>query len=354
MSGADNEGTAELRAASIKGALRFWFRAISYAKYKHHGEVKKVEDRLFGSVASQSSFFLKLCSKNVKVESESKKCKELFDIELAYLGYGLFKRKKGGNSYRPYLIPEGTFTLTILISPKNIKRINVKDLIEPIKALGLFGGLGSRSRRGFGSVTLTSITIDGKDEWTAPTTREELQKTIKEFYSQLQLNDEMPEYTSFCNMTKTVILDVHDNYKDALRNISANMTEFRKGYDTDTDILHNYLNTNKVVEHPKRVVFGLPHNYFLRGRGSIGVNAVINNIPARRSSPLFIKVISTKEEDKTRFIPVMTVFPSVFLPEGSKISLGADEKGLEPKIDFEIIDKFIKTFPNRLEVTPLD
>ena len=63
------------------------------------------------------------------------------------------------------------------------------DLIKPFEALGLFGGLGSRSRRGFGSLTLKSIEVDDKSYWSAPKTKADLEKNYKDFYSSIQLKE---------------------------------------------------------------------------------------------------------------------------------------------------------------------
>jgi CRISPR-associated protein Cmr1 len=46
--GADPQ-VAELRAASFKGALRFWFRALAWARHRDFNRVREQEDKLFGS-----------------------------------------------------------------------------------------------------------------------------------------------------------------------------------------------------------------------------------------------------------------------------------------------------------------
>lgn len=361
LGGADNTKKAELRPTSVKGVLRFWLRAVNYGKYQDYEKVKKVEDELFGSTTSQSKFYLKLGTQKIKSETEQSKCKKLFESGISYLGYGLYDeieiiengKKTTKKFHRLYLIPGQTFTVELLINPKYQDKLDIEDLIKPIKALGLFGGLGSRSRRGFGSVTLDSIYVDDQEYWIAPNTRNDLKKAFADFYSSLELSKNIPKYTAYSKNNRTIMIEEFDNYKKALKYVGETMMNFRKNYGEDADIVSNYLKRENVDKHPERVVFGLPHNYMVEGQ-DVEINAVIGT---RRSSPLFIKIISIKGNNGIKYIPVMTVFPSKFLPEGSKISLeGKGKEGieLEPKVSFDLIHKFMDTFPNRLEVRPLD
>ncbi|MGI5859362.1 MAG: type III-B CRISPR module RAMP protein Cmr1 [Tepidanaerobacteraceae bacterium] len=354
LGGADNQNTAELRPTSMKAALRFWFRAINYGKYQDYKKIKNVEDELFGSTTSQSRFILKLNSENIKAETNEVRISNLFNApEIGYLGYGLFQRQK---FYRPYLIPGQSFTVELLLKPKSKNRLDFENLIKPIIALGLFGGLGSRSRRGFGSVTLDSVYVDDKKPWTAPESREELGNAFKDFYSDLELSRDIPEYTAFSSNTRTIILDEFSDYKEALKSVGRAMMDFRRDCDKDTDIVLDALGGRDIDKHPDRVVFGLPHNYFIRGQGKVDINPVIGSGGTRRSSPLFIKIISIKENNNIKYVPIMTVFPSEFLPKGSKISLKSTRRSytLDPKVSFDLINEFMDTFPNRLEVKALD
>ena len=179
---------------------------------------------------------------------------------------------------------------------------------------------------------------------------------FKDFYSDLELSRDIPEYTAFSSNTRTIILDEFSDYKEALKSVGRAMMDFRRDRDKDTDIVLDALGGRDIDKHPDRVVFGLPHNYFIRGQGKVDINPVIGSGGTRRSSPLFIKIISIKENNNIKYIPIMTVFPSEFLPKGSKISLKSTRRSytLDPKVSFDLINEFMDTFPNRLEVKPLD
>lgn len=365
LGGADNQSSAELRPTTVKGVIRFWFRAIRYGKYQDYNKVKEVEDVLFGSTDSQSSFILKVNSENIKVETRKVQISNLFsDPEIAYLGYGLFQKTRRREFYRTYLVPGKRFTVELILKPKSKGEQYFEELIRTIEALGLFGGLGSRSRRGFGSVTLESIYIDDRRKWSAPRSRKELRKAYEDFYSSIDICEKIPEYTAFSSDTKTIILEEFNNYREALKSVGRAMIDFRRECDEDTDIVLDALGGRDIHKHPERVVFGLPHNYFIRNLGKVDINPIIDSTEMRRASPLFIKIISIKESSNIKYIPVMTLFPSKFLPEGSKISIVSSKKEdgekitkkytVDPRVSFDLINEFLDSFPSRTEVKAID
>ncbi len=347
LGGADNSQTVELKPTSVKGVLRFWFRAVNYGKNQDFKKVKKVEDKL----RTQDL-----------VEETKSVVEELFkELGISYLGYGLDygqgERDEKGRKRkvnRPCLRPKQTFSLELLLNPRISDEISIENLIMPVKALGLFGGLGSRSRRGFGSVTLNSICIDGNEHWAKPKTRSDLLTAYKDFYSFLELGDPLPEYTAFSKNNKTIVLKESNSYKNALQEVGSALMGFRRDCRSDAKIISNYLKNVEVEEHPRRIVFGLPHNYFIRSVGKVEINPIMGG-GTRRASPLFIKIISIKENG---YIPVLTLFPAIFLPEGGKIRLKGErkrERDLTPQISYDLIADFMKGCVENmdaLEVTP--
>ena len=157
LAGADPR-TPELRAPSIKGALRFWWRAM-------HGhlplnQLREEEAKIFGGVEKdqgKSAFSIVVTGKfqssstrfprqTVQITSRGR----TFPINiLEYLAYGTYQYRKGqGNVFiRDYIPPKSQFTVTLLSLHQ--------ELIEDLKNLFFiftnFSGLGSRSRNGFGN-----------------------------------------------------------------------------------------------------------------------------------------------------------------------------------------------------------
>ncbi|MEI6315153.1 MAG: type III-B CRISPR module RAMP protein Cmr1 [Syntrophus sp. (in: bacteria)] len=148
LGGADIEnGVPEFRAASIKGLLRYWYRAI-YPKSLPTDEV-----RIFGSTDGRSPFRL-------KTELIEPKFGEKGDswegTSIAYLGYGLLKiREKKTWTQRKYFHTGSKFRISFRFDtsfPQNDKIF----VLRAFWALSMLGGLGSRSRRGFGSYKIIS------------------------------------------------------------------------------------------------------------------------------------------------------------------------------------------------------
>ena len=93
LGGANQENTAELKSTSVKGVLRFWYRAINYGRYQEHEKIKQHEDYIFGSTKSQSKLYLNLGEERLEIttydNNNEKRFRTLFKQGASYLGYGL-------------------------------------------------------------------------------------------------------------------------------------------------------------------------------------------------------------------------------------------------------------------------
>lgn len=166
LGGADNQAET-LRPPSIKGALRFWWRALAWGRLlavankdaakallSLHGE----EGRLFGSAAGedgggQGVFLLRVKQDDsTMVQSAQLVCDIAFDPWLTYLaGPGLAGVSKAGNLYLKRGAITGRFELECVFRRPREREDTDADRHEIAKALwllGTLGGLGSRARRG--------------------------------------------------------------------------------------------------------------------------------------------------------------------------------------------------------------
>jgi CRISPR-associated protein Cmr1 len=82
--------------------------------------------------------------------------------------------------------------------------------------------------------------------------------------------------------------------------------------------------------HPRRVVFGLPHNYGPGNRQSVKSEKY-----ERRSSPLIFHVHKIGSE----YLGVCTLLKSDFLPEGERINAGG--KNVPAKIEWDLLHEFL-------------
>ena len=132
LGGADPK-KAELRAPSIKGALRFWWRALH--PHLSLRALKEEEAKLFGDAGGKSgkSKIRIRMSKDLLYDGRSRRN----PIPHRNVAFGF-----------PCFNPGETFSVEIFGTDK------IFDLFQIVSILG---GLGKRSRRGFGSFIITKI-----------------------------------------------------------------------------------------------------------------------------------------------------------------------------------------------------
>lgn len=146
--GADQKGPAEIRPLSLRGALRWWYRAVDRDFAKHEAE-------FFGGVGEKpkaSPVAVQLGSwltgtRDYKARLDARRAPGHGD---AYLGYTLYL---GGNERR--CVPEGrrfNLRLRCLRDDTGARRAWAASLW----LFGHLGGLGTRSRRGFGTLALNA------------------------------------------------------------------------------------------------------------------------------------------------------------------------------------------------------
>ncbi|MDR0407675.1 MAG: type III-B CRISPR module RAMP protein Cmr1 [Campylobacteraceae bacterium] len=151
--------SAELRTPPFKAALRWWWRVLFGAQYNN--EIYKEESKRFGSTDNASKVRIEIVGnfdsakteyfkgRDIFVTSRSRNNGQPFKINLIdYLAFGLCDRK---NYTRNYFSPNSIFDMNISIH-KSYKQ----ELLLCLHALFIFGGIGSRSRNGFGSICLVS------------------------------------------------------------------------------------------------------------------------------------------------------------------------------------------------------
>lgn len=162
LGGADGK-TAELRPPSLKGMLRFWWRAA------HSGdpEMKIKEAEIFGhsSGKGKASVFTLQVRSNFSGRSISQNLlpsnsDTQYTVRgrklniLEYLAYGI-KKVQGGRTYgREYIKPGSEFDLILRF--KTDREVFIGELCEALRNWAFFGGLGAKSRNGFGSVAVVS------------------------------------------------------------------------------------------------------------------------------------------------------------------------------------------------------
>ncbi len=280
---ASNIASERMREASFKGALRFWWRALMWneAWQKAHGDEGKAlgllrqwEGQLFGVAAekgadSRASMFRLRCS--VGNHEEAMSPDTLEGAGWQYLkGQGLNRRAAA-------FAPGSRITAALLLHPR-ITAEQVDQLLKALVALGLFGGIGSRSRRGVGSVAIESLNINGQSKGVVPHDRTELYKTLKWLgVNKENLQCPLPPFTAFSKESRVDWVEINIsefgcrfmNWRGYYEKNCKNEKEKPKRkkntiFKEDHDNMIDVVNGKTPSASPKRAVFGLPHNYFFK------------------------------------------------------------------------------------------
>ncbi len=162
LSGADPNDHAELRPPSVKGALRFWYRALDH-------NFRGGESAAFGSTENgQSPVILQLEDDVSGLERWNQLDRttgslvyERYNVGsgthiingIVYLGYSL---NMGRNEKRA-IAPGRQLHLTATLNPRRGREAERRAWVAAFWCLAYFGGLGTRARRGFGSLRLLEL-----------------------------------------------------------------------------------------------------------------------------------------------------------------------------------------------------
>ena len=333
LAGADGR-TPELRPASIKGALRFWWRAM-------HGdlgidELRMQEAELFGGGgenARRSLLSIKLGKNKTKTQANAS-----IGIQngtgIGYLLYSsLFMNK------RDCIQPDVKQTFELSLVAKNTKVL--EESLKAFACLLFFGGFGSRTRRGAGSIFIKKIegnaVLSVKDilkvfETKDVETKEQLQKHIEVYLKPFIQSKPADGRYSALNGASLYLLNPEDNWKKSLEIIGGKFKSER---------------SNIQSEIGKTPNFGFPIQHkntgFMMLGGTVSYNdhdrkAIKNS--DRRASPLIISVIKT---ENNFYFPLVLHFQGELLPNGQKI---IDKKA------GEWTDSTVKAVINKREESP--
>lgn len=167
ISGATNSNLKYdlLRPPSIKGILRWWFRAIA-SPYFNLKNLKEVESILFGSTNNICPFKIQIIPLNGK-SNKKNKIQDFRNLKFKsnYLWPNLILKK----SHKNYIIPDTEFKIILRYNIKYLPKKYSQEIAlfhkiwhHCLWLLFYLGGIGAKSRRGAGSFQATSVkTYDG-------------------------------------------------------------------------------------------------------------------------------------------------------------------------------------------------
>ena len=358
--GAEPDKRAELRPSSFKGVLRFWWRALAWSRLGGDlGQIKQQEDALFGSAdGGRSSVSMQFVP---GAEPGSVAAGEVLTVSRSgggpvvgegarYLGFGVMRGfgKQRGQLTRACLRSPFEFTVRMRVREgarnESDHRSQLASLVDALICLGTHGGMGAKSRKGYGSLVLRSLIVDGEQRWRSPQTISELRGSLTDLRRNHDAAD-LPEYTALSAQARQVLVPSDKNIAmDLLDLVGRELMRYRSwghkgkvfGKDSEKNFRpdHDLMKASSRNRHPERIAFGLPHNY-----GSGPHKAVRPKEYDRRASPLFIHIHECGDTP----VAVLSFLPARFLPEDrSDISVGGSPVRQTPEPElFQPIHEFL-------------
>lgn len=351
----------QFRNASLKGALRFWWRALNWGRVlkASHGDeaaalkaLHQREGELFGRASDGKSSV----QSRVQLSSRLQGCRQQpAGPGLASLGYllgiGLYRQKV----LRPYL-SDGNLQVTARFKP-GTATADLESVKEALIALGLFGGLGSRARKGLGSLAIQHIAAKAD----APYQFSSLQQ-VEQFIAGLDFSAPAnAPLSALSSQSRIDCLISGSNAVALLAEIGNEMQlyrsygqkgmvgrqEARRNFVPDHDNALKAANGERIAELPKRGVFGLPHNYFFSSsKASLGIAPKDSN-KSRRASPLLIHI---HEFPDGQCMAIQTLLPARFLPNNTEVELKGNRRSntlIDPAVDYDVIHRYLDGFKQR-------
>lgn len=314
-----NQNATEITPQSFKGALRFWWRALAWERIRQKSdndeealrELHKEEAKLFGSSAEipkkdkeqetkiygTGCFTIKLLKfDNDNLRKINHWPPNSANDSSSYLAYGITASGKG-DKHQPHRegLCEGIIFKVELLFQHEIDKSTI---IEVLEFIGLFGGLGSRSRRALGSIQL--INIDGEKEKYKIKDAKDYTKKVNDILSNLKST--LPPYTALCEQSEfAASKDVFDSAHEAHKKLGD---EYKK-----------HRGQPSKLRGSQKKVFGLP----LKGVDE----------QARRASPLFFHVFETSSG---QFGYSVLYLPSSIFHKDQK----------HEKVNYQLIEGFVR------------
>lgn len=349
----ENEG---LRAPSLRGLLRWWFRAALGGVMFSSGslnvkEIKKEEERIWGTTNMQSKVAISTSPINVSTQ--------LFR-DRTYLAYGV--------SGRDYI--KGKFRMNIRFRP-TICEEDKKKIVATFWLLLNLGNIGSKSRKGFGSLRITNCTTICDIEFKNPNDVNELGKYIESnikscletlgWDGSTTASTDLPPFSILApNFWKMKILNsVYSSEIEAIKGIGEKIRQYREDIGNPSArrtrrgfpywVTKDYNAVKGIYTHtstrtPSGSIFGLPHQFQFQSLRPPR-KAIVKGIEHdRRASPLHIKIWRLDED---KFVVGLQLFKSLFLPENKLRISDLRNPSIRVDVDLPSYD-YLENFLNRL------
>lgn len=264
LAGADGK-TPELRAPSVKGALRFWWRALN-GGYSSIEELRREESKLFGGAGDNEAKRSKVIIRTEKIE----------DFKPNYVLPDYMRRRT------PFF---GKFKVVLQSQEKDVDAL--KNAEYAFWAFAMFGAIGTKARTGYGNLCISNKTEKP----------ENILNSKLSFPINVNDNEQLNE---FLNSNLTIIKSQLPSAKSNYSNKFANLGNFT------FEVLNSFNDSTKAQKELKKA-------YKERKNSNRWINPK-RGITLSRYTIMILKIIKSKlTNSKELFFPVIVSFKEVQL-----------------------------------------
>ncbi len=222
------DGVDVVRVPTIRGHLRFWWRALYGREYDSPEELKDAERKLFGATGKEEGTRSPV---RIVVRVENRGNIGRNDVKVktsgAYVLWPARSEKKSGLPPAPRRLPGTEFTLTIEAPQERMPEVR-----NALRAWILFGGYGSRTRRGLGSLTVVG---DDAGRWLPQEpTREAINalfEGIDDIFAEAEKRD-LPQLGGATLLVCELEEDIREDAEACWLEAIGWLEEFRQGVDS--------------------------------------------------------------------------------------------------------------------------
>ncbi len=330
--GADNV-TFELLPQSIKGVMRYWFRAlaanvIDINSFNRTSDsligLKKAEEELFGSTEIRSPFdilvsynhnFKPLGRHKYNIDRENYDFKIIEEFKsISYVLYGvnttekeiIKELEKNGKKYN--YLPENSIIKIKLLFKRQVSDDVLKAYVLLLEFISVYGGFGAKSRKGLGSFKIDVLNNDFHDknylERDFKDTLEKIETTFKKVFTsakgyepnknnQIDVPD-FPIVNSNC-FSKTINLKTNDMIQAFVKVFLSDSRNKRYGYYSFVKkSCLRFINKNDSVDLIRKAIFNKEIPKSKIGPTILGLPLVYQRIEKEKSKP-----VNSKEKQKS-------------------------------------------------------
>lgn len=380
--GADRSQTDGLRPPTLKSLFRFWWRAMHPELTGRH--LFDEEAKIFGStVSGQGLRVIPLADPTPTGGERQRTDLRVTNAWEAYMAYGPVTRRNVGGQTGNYTnmerVSAGSYARPFSLRWRNDPAMH-SDILCTLWLTSTFGSVGSRGRRGWGSV---SVGLSDTDQW--PEGLQDLTKSTGQADVTDRINQSLNTlfssrsglpartavaHSAFTRETRVVVGPAKATWEDAFQSAASVLQTQRQKLGrtfvpagrppvtpgADHDLIYDYAKrTIAVADPPLRAAFGLPHPYFLRGmpggdaQKRFSVTTMAGGNEGRRNSPVIVKILKiAPSPQQTRFLPIVLWLNSMFLPAGHDVYFvrgdGSGNSKMNAVRDFSAISELLTAY----------